>query len=241
MTIKVPAFIGFSLGCLTLAAYAHGAIVLAQPWDGTADGWLSKYNFVAAEDVAISSQISVESISWSGIYANGMPGVPTPPTAGTTRSFTVRFFADVNQAPVSGHDFDHTAAQSPFYSQTVAALVTAVEPTPNRASFFIADYQVALNTPIDLQPGAYWISIVSPSAAPEFYWAKTNLGSTHLSRANDTGAWSEDRSLDRSDVVFALEGTPVPEPNMVALTSLQVCWFLRRARRDSSRNVRIME
>jgi hypothetical protein len=106
-------------------------------------------------------------------------------------------------------------------------------------------------TPVSLNAGTTWISIVESDATTALSWrwedASTTSSDVSAFRINDSGNWNLERGDERSNYAFTLfdtplEGSTAPEPASLTMLGLGVfsiagyTWRQRRrarARRDS--------
>jgi hypothetical protein len=214
---------------------ARADIVAQQEWEGMADGFLSQTaSIVTATHFDVPGTATVASATWSGFYPVDA-GYPPVPVLGTSLPFEIRLHSDAATPPSNATTMQTTPALPPFFSATVNATVTNVQAVPfpflNNTAYKV-DFASSLPSPAALVvAGRYWLGIQSTASAEDFYWTKGHAGGDLVYRTDGSSFWIENTASDRADVVFALNGTVVPEPSAIVL-AWPAMWFAAPRRRS---------
>lgn len=204
---------------LTLGAASRGqaAIITLQALDPAQGGEFSNLgptNQQVADDFVLGATTSLDSFTWFGRYfADFVVANPV--------EFSIRIFSDAGGQP----------AAVPLH--TVGVSVNA---SPTGLDFGgIPWFSYSSPLALILTAGTYWISVVEDDAATpavggsQWMWGDSTFG-LRATRNGDVGPWTA--GLDRNHA-FTLEGSPVPEPSTLALSTLGLLGLLRYRRRRS--------
>ena len=198
------ASMALGLSLLGAAGAANAGALYQQAWDGSSNFYASQNdsgsngNFATvADDFKLSSASTVTGVEFVGAFFN-------PATAMTINNFTINFYADNAGKPGAQVG---TASGAP----TVVSLGSP-------GGYPTADYTVGVGS-LDLNAGAYWVSIVPDLTFPPQWGIGTSATGNNNAQQTFFGT-TTDLGINAA---FSIDGTAgVPEPASWALMLLGV-------------------
>jgi hypothetical protein len=188
---------------VALATQAQAATVWNQPVDPSLPGYYSELEGQQiADQFTLTEQSAVTSLAWAGYY-------DSPQALSNPVSFTIRFYNDAGLSP-------DAPLGAPFQEYDVA--VNAV-PTGDIVAGYggvntpLFSYSVSLS-PLTLDAGTYWLSILEADARSLYYhpnewlWSRSDFSGDYVYRGSDAESWTSNGS--DGNAAFTLNAVPVP-------------------------------